>query len=156
MYGDFISSIIKNSTIVNNSSVNGGGGLDAGSPGNYAIIVNSIFWNNQPANTDGIVIPYYSNIDIPFGTNNIFTDPLFIDDENDFHLSIGSPCIDSGIDFLVVDKSEGYFIHSSKIIIMSVFICDWTSMDISGVIKILSPLNGDLNTEQTIKRCIKK
>jgi len=105
LYGDFISSIIKNSTIVNNSSVNGGGGLDAGSPGNYAIIVNSIFWNNQPANTDGIVIPYFSNIDIPFGTNNIFTDPLFIDDENDFHLSIGSPCIDSGTDFLIADLS---------------------------------------------------
>ena len=67
--------------------------------------VNSIFWNNQPANTDGIVIPYYSNIDIPFGTNNIFTDPLFIDDENDFHLSIGSPCIDSGTDFLIADLS---------------------------------------------------
>ena len=105
LYGDFISSIIKNSTIVNNSSVNGGGGLDAGSPGNYAIIVNSIFWNNQPANTDGIVIPYYSNIDIPFGTNNIFIDPLFIDDDNDFNLSIGSPCIDSGTDFLIADLS---------------------------------------------------
>ena len=105
LYGDFISSVIKNSTIVNNSSVNGGGGLDAGSPGNYAVIVNSIFWNNQPANTDGIVIPYYSNIDVPFGTNNIFTDPLFIDDENDFNLSVGSPCIDTGTDFLVVDLS---------------------------------------------------
>ena len=105
LYGDFISSIIKNSTIVNNSSVNGGGGLDAGSPGNYAIIVNSIFWNNQPANTDGIVIPYFSNIDIPIGTNNIFTDPLFIDDDNDFHLSNGSPCIDSGTDFLIADLS---------------------------------------------------
>ena len=103
--GDFISSIIKNSTIVNNSSVNGGGGLDAGSPGNYAIIVNSIFWNNHPANTDGIVFPYYSNIDIPFGTNNIFIDPLFMDDDNDFHLSIGSPCIDSGTDFLIADLS---------------------------------------------------
>ena len=43
LYGDFISSIIKNSTIVNNSSVNGGGGLDAGSPGNYALIVNLFF-----------------------------------------------------------------------------------------------------------------
>ena len=105
LYGDFISSVIKNSTIVNNSSVNGGGGLDAGSPGNYAVIVNSIFWNNQPANTDGIVIPYYSNVDVPIGTNNIFTDPLFINDENDFNLSIGSPCIDSGTDFLVVDLS---------------------------------------------------
>ena len=103
--GDFISSIIKNSTIVNNSSVNGGGGLDTGSPGNYAIIVNSIFWNNQPANTDGIVFPYYSNIDIPFGTNNTFIDPLFMDDDNDFHLSIGSPCIDSGTDFLIADLS---------------------------------------------------
>ena len=103
--GDLISSIIKNSTIVNNSSGNGGGGIDAWSAGEYAVIVNSIFWNNQPENTSGMIFPYYSNIDIPVGTNNIYTDPLFVNGDIDFHLSEGSPCIDSGTDFLIADLS---------------------------------------------------
>tara|TARA_Y100000590_G_scaffold282452_1_gene317665 strand:- start:27 stop:1889 length:1863 start_codon:yes stop_codon:yes gene_type:complete len=102
--GDLISSIMRNVTVVNNSAVDGGG-INSGSAGNYAIIANSIFWNNQPTNADGMIFPYYSNIDIPVGSNNIFADPLFIDDDNDFHLSIGSPCIDSGTDFLVVELS---------------------------------------------------
>ena len=103
--GDLISSVMKNVTVVNNLAVDGGGGINAGSMGDYAIIANSIFWNNQPTNADGMIFPYYSNIDIPVGTNNIFIDPLFIDDGNDFHLSIDSPCIDSGTEFLVVDLS---------------------------------------------------
>ena len=103
--GDLISSVMKNVTVVNNLAVDGGGGINAGSIGDYAIIANSIFWNNQPTNADGMIFPYYSNIDIPVGTNNIFIDPLFIDDGNDFHLSIDSPCIDLGTEFLVVDLS---------------------------------------------------
>jgi len=102
--GDLISSIMKNVTVVNNSALNGGG-IISGSAGNYVIIANSIFWNNQPTNADGMIFPYYSNIDIPIGINNTFIDPLFIDDDNDFHLSIGSPCIDSGTELLVVDLS---------------------------------------------------
>ena len=102
--GDLISSIMLNVTIVNNSAIDGGG-INSGSVGNYAVIANSIFWNNQPTNVDGMIFPYYSNIDIPAGDNNIFADPLFIDDDNDFHLSIDSPCIDSGTDFLVVELS---------------------------------------------------
>ena len=72
--------VVKNVTVVNNLAVDGGGGINAGSMGDYAIIANSIFWNNQPTNADGMIFPYYSNIDIPVGTNNIFIDPLFIDD----------------------------------------------------------------------------
>ena len=53
-----------------------------------------------------MIFPYYSNIDIPIGPNNIFTDPLFVDGDNNYNLSVGSPCIDSGIDFLVVDLSD--------------------------------------------------
>ena len=102
--GDLISSIMKNVTVVNNSASNGGG-ITSGSAGNYVIIANSIFWNNQPTNAGGMIFPYYSNIDIPIGINNTFIDPLFIDDDNDFHLSIGSPCIDSGTELLVVDLS---------------------------------------------------
>ena len=104
LFGDLISSIIKNVTVVNNSASNGGG-ITSGSAGNYVIIANSIFWNNQPTNAGGMIFPYYSNIDIPIGINNTFIDPLFIDDDNDFHLSIGSPCIDSGTELLVVDLS---------------------------------------------------
>ena len=103
--GDVISSIIKNITVVNNSATNGGGGVQSGSLGDYAIIVNSIFWNNQPTNVDGMVFPYYSNIDIPNGSNNIFTDPLFVNDSTNFNLLDGSPCIDGGTEFLVVDLS---------------------------------------------------
>ena len=102
--GDLISSIMKNVTVVNNSASNGGG-ITSGSAGNYVIIANSIFWNNQPTNANGMIFPYYSNIDIPIGINNTFIDPLFIDDDNDFHLSIGSPCIDLGTELLVVDLS---------------------------------------------------
>ena len=102
--GDLISSIMKNVTVVNNSASNEGG-ITSGSAGNYVIIANSIFWNNQPTNAGGMIFPYYSNIDIPIGINNTFIDPLFIDDDNDFHLSIGSPCIDSGTELLVVDLS---------------------------------------------------
>ena len=104
LFGDLISSIMKNVTVVNNSASNGGG-ITSGSAGNYVIIANSIFWNNQPTNAGGMIFPYYSNIDIPIGINNTFIDPLFIDDDNDFHLSIGSPCIDSGTELLVVDLS---------------------------------------------------
>ena len=103
--GDVISSIIKNVTVVNNFATNGGGGIQSGSLGDYAIIVNSIFWNNQPTNVDGMVFPYYSNIDIPVGSNNIYTDPLFVNDSTNFNLLDGSPCIDGGTEFLVVDLS---------------------------------------------------
>ena len=103
--GDVISSIIKNVTVVNNFATNGGGGIQSGSLGDYAIIINSIFWNNQPTNVDGMVFPYYSNIDIPNGSNNIFTDPLFVNDSTNFNLLDGSPCIDGGTEFLVVDLS---------------------------------------------------
>ena len=103
--GDFTSSIIKNTTVVNNLSVDGGGGLAAGSMGDFALIVNSIFWNNQPSNGTGFIFPYYSNIDIPMGDNNIYVNPLFEDGINNFNLLDNSPCVDSGTDFLTVDLS---------------------------------------------------
>ena len=104
--GAIISSIMKNVTVVNNSAVDGGGGISAGSMGDYAIVVNSIFWNNQPTNADGMIFPYYSNIDIPIGINNLYTDPLFVEGDTNFNLSDSSPCIDAGINFLVVDLSN--------------------------------------------------
>ena len=55
--GDLISSVMKNVTVVNNLAVDGGGGINAGSMGDYAIIANSIFWNNQPTNADGMIFP---------------------------------------------------------------------------------------------------
>ena len=104
--GSIISSIMKSVTVVNNSAVDGGGGVSAGSMGDYAIVANSIFWNNQPTNVDGMIFPYYSNIDIPVGTNNLYTDPLFVNDDTNYNLSDSSPCIDAGTNFLVVDLSN--------------------------------------------------
>ncbi len=104
--GAIISSIMKSVTVVNNSAVDGGGGISAGSMGDYAIVVNSIFWNNQPTNADGMIFPYYSNIDIPIGINNLYTDPLFVVGDTNFNLSDSSPCIDAGTNFLVVDLSN--------------------------------------------------
>lgn len=104
--GAMISAIVKSVTIVNNSAIDGGGGINSGSMGDYAIIANSIFWNNLPTNADGLIFPYYSNIDIPTGTNNIYMDPLFVQGDTNFNLSDGSPCIDAGIDFLVINLSD--------------------------------------------------
>lgn len=41
-------------------------------------------------------------------TGNIDADPLFIDDEEDFHLQDGSPCIGAGIDAVEIDETWYY------------------------------------------------
>ena len=101
--GAFISSIMKHVTIANNNAGNVGGGISTGSIGDYAVIVNSIFWNNQPSNINGMVFPYFSNIDVPLGSNNITADPQFLNGSENFHLNENSPCIDAGTNFLEVD-----------------------------------------------------
>ena len=103
--GAFISSIMKHVTIANNNAGNVGGGINTGSIGDYAVIVNSIFWNNQPSNINGMVFPYFSNIDVPLGSNNITADPQFLNESEIFLLNENSPCIDAGTDFLEVDLS---------------------------------------------------
>ncbi len=68
-------------------------------------ITNSIFWNNSAAIDPeihdafgGVSNVTYSNIQGGYpGEGNIDADPLFVDPDNeDFHLSLDSPCIDTG------------------------------------------------------------
>ena len=50
-----------------------------------------------------MVFPYFSNIDVPLGSNNITADPQFLNGSENFHLNENSPCIDAGTNFLEVD-----------------------------------------------------
>lgn len=102
IYTDGASSpTITNCTISENTSVNGfGGGIYIS---NDFVITNCIFWVNTP---DDILLenasPFISYCNIGqagfAGSNgNISANPNFVDAENgDFHLSLGSPCIDTG------------------------------------------------------------
>jgi hypothetical protein len=84
-----------------NSILNGnwadlqGGGIHGGSP----TVVNSISWGNHPEEIwGGTPTVTYSNIQGGYeGEGNIDQDPLWVDAEGgDYHLGIGSPCIDAG------------------------------------------------------------
>jgi parallel beta-helix repeat protein/predicted outer membrane repeat protein len=96
---------IENSTIVSNTGGEGGGALF----NDYSVvkIVNTIFWDNiaDPGQDDEIhIVPSctlavtYSDIADGWpGEGNIDADPLFADPNgSDYHLLVGSPCIDAG------------------------------------------------------------
>ncbi len=90
---------IINCTITGNlTSANGGGIYNEYS---WPYILNSIFWDNGlEIYADSDSNPQFSYCDIQGGypgVENINTDPLFVDPENgDYHLKMGSPCIDAG------------------------------------------------------------
>jgi hypothetical protein len=89
--------IIENNTIVNNSSINGCGGIRL-YLSNSVTVKNNIVWGNLPIQiyiTGGNVSLSYCNVQGGWsGTGNINLDPQFIN--NSFHLSATSPCIDAG------------------------------------------------------------
>ena len=129
--------VILNCTIFANTAEEGGGIFlkSASSP----TIINSILWDNAPAevffsddwdpNTfsvgfsdieggrDGIVDNFNGFVD--WGDGNIDEYPLFENaDENNYHLTENSPCIDAGDDFYpddpddsIVDMGAFYFDH---------------------------------------------
>lgn len=98
----------ENCTFFQNSANNGeGGAINLA----YATVdfVNTIIFDNPGQYGDDLNLSQngeaslnYCNATIPdaaTGTNNITTDPLFVDESNqDFHLQEDSPCIDAGTD----------------------------------------------------------
>jgi hypothetical protein len=97
---------IRNNTITGNSSSEDRGDLyDC-----RGTIRNCIIWGNTGENVDfgSTSVPTYSCVKgSPPGTGNISSDPRFVDrdgpdndpetyEDNDYHLSPGSPCIDTG------------------------------------------------------------
>jgi hypothetical protein len=110
--------IITNCTISNNGASSSGGGIfcDGSS---LPIVVNTIFWGNRAGevgdeiylSSGGYINITYSDIQggdpdnpgSPYpGTGNIDADPLF---HANYHLTAGSPCIDSGTDDTVTYPS---------------------------------------------------
>ena len=119
-------SIIKNTTIVGNTADYGGGieiswcysinienvtisdntsNIDGGAiyqtDGNNTLLLNCILWNNTPneiSMTGGSIDITYSDLQVAApGIGNIISDPHFINPQNwDYHLQLGSPCIDAG------------------------------------------------------------
>ena len=93
--------VLVHCTVAGNTAAAGGGIVHADF--NPVLIFNSILWGNLPDSIDGsmaLVDPeiWYSDIEGGFaGTGNIDEDPMFADAPNgDYHLALGSPCIDAG------------------------------------------------------------
>ncbi len=91
---------IVNNTIYGNSVSHNGGGLSCS--GGSTTVVNTILWNNAAPDDPQIfgtgLTVTHSDVDGGWpGTGNIDADPLFVDSgEADFHLTLGSPCTNSG------------------------------------------------------------
>ena len=97
-YSSLVGSCINNCTIVNNAASEGGGIY---SYANDPLIINFILWNNVPQEVviaGGNLQINYSDIQGGWlGIGNINSDPLFeIGPLSEYHISLGSPCIDAG------------------------------------------------------------
>ncbi len=108
--------VIVNNTFVGNKAYTNGGAIRYEGYLNAPVIFNNIFWENEaPYGKDiynvynDTLIVSYCDIDTSYisgdwtGINNINSDPLFIDPQNDdFHIPWDSPCVAAGIDSLDV------------------------------------------------------
>ena len=103
VHEDNVSSLMKHTTFVNNSAGISGGGIYIPFGSHYAVLANSILWNNTPEDVTGYVFPHFSNLDGGIGgEGNITTNPNFVDSSS-FFLLEGSSCIDSGSPLVVID-----------------------------------------------------
>ncbi|MDX9702395.1 MAG: right-handed parallel beta-helix repeat-containing protein [Candidatus Auribacterota bacterium] len=95
---------IVNCTVYGNvSSTNNDGGIvNRGSV--YAEVTNCIVWNNENDLEGNINLSYSCVKDNDSGTEVIHLDPMFENvNENDFHLTYLSPCINAGYNDAIVD-----------------------------------------------------
>ena len=118
IYCNSSSPTIMNSTISNNFAGTGVGITLYGS--SEATVVNSIFWENSTIIESDEIYVEDSAINITYsdiqggwlGEGNIDADPLFVDDTSDdislrdYHIQVGSPCIDIGTDTYLVDEEN--------------------------------------------------
>ncbi len=110
---DRSSPIISSCTIAGNTASTSGGGIfSMSSYPYYPVVTNCILWENGPDEIDvpeGGVEVTYSDVQGGWaGEGNLDADPLFEDFENeDYHLSVDSPCIDSGTEMVeAVDMDD--------------------------------------------------
>jgi len=110
--------IIQNNVIVNNTTGISGcdgtiqnniiyGNIERGLSFCRGFIVNCIIWGNTQNQVYQSTVPMYSCIQgwSGGGIGNIAYDPKFVDPANsDFHLQLGSPCIDSGNKYYLIGK----------------------------------------------------
>jgi len=102
---NFANTAIIGCTISNNSAMYGGGGVFSGNK-STPTMTNSIVWSNTSESggaqfgfqLNSTIYVSYSDIQGGrSGIGNINIDPGFVDAENgDYHLAVGSPCVDAG------------------------------------------------------------
>ena len=89
----------------NTSNPDKGGALDASTSDSTPIVTNCILWDDSAPEIIGGASVFYSDVEGGWtgtGSDNINSDPLFVDATNgDYHLLGGSPCIDAGDDAAV-------------------------------------------------------
>jgi parallel beta-helix repeat protein len=88
--------VITNNTIVSNSNY----GINTGSGGATPTISNCILWGHNGNDLSSGASATYScfeDCNDANGVGNICYDPMFVDDANDnYHLDVNSPCVDTG------------------------------------------------------------
>ena len=101
IHNDISSPVLTNCTFEGNSADWGGGMYS--NDGSMPVLTNCILWADTPQeiyNSDGTSVPVVTYSDIQggyAGRGNIDAEPLFADpDSGDYHLHLGSPCIDAG------------------------------------------------------------
>lgn len=95
---------VTNCTFSNNTASSGGGMYNT----SYSTptVTNCIFWRDLPDEISGSATVTYCDVEGSLlGEGNIDTDPLFVGG-GDYHLILGSPCIDAGNNSVVTVPTD--------------------------------------------------